>query len=378
MRKVLLASAGAIWDEKNKRIYPGMPEALEKLHKTGNHTLLVSNHARPGWLPKEMKSVQFCQTRKRQSGDVVPKLIEANKGIQLIKSEIIVLGVSDADMQMAANSETLLIRCEWADLEPGMTKYGVGWADPKTLPELIGYLEDEAPWHFESEDDFLDVYCLTAAGTIGETDQDYEKFVYQMRFCLKDGEPALKSKLALHLLSSIYKTQKFQTAKLWGYYPSSNSTNDDSDIMADFCRYSHRLFKKQMRKPLFIRHRESTKRSRSGGDRTDPASQVNTIHINPYYRGKIKGETVVIMDDFSTYGLSFGVAAAFLSKAGAKKVIAVAMGKFGNCGNRFLIEIDGDPFAPVTAFKLHKTTRLIGKTDSNVKSTVVKKFKAEL
>lgn len=49
------------------------------------------------------------------------------------------------------------------------------------------------------------------------------------------------------------------------------------------------------------------------------------------------------------YGASFGVASAFLRKAGAVGVTGVALGKFGSKLHEFDIQIDGDPFAQLTA-----------------------------
>ena len=130
---------------------------------------------------------------------------------------------------------------------------------------------------------------------------------------------------------------------------------DDTEVLSDF---THRLrttvSKVRMAKkgePLFIRHTASAKRSSGGGgDRTDPTGQITTIHINPEYRGKLDGRHVIVVDDCTTYGVSFAVAAAFLKKAGASKVTGLALGKFGNQLRHYDIEINPDPYAPVTDF----------------------------
>lgn len=376
-RKVLLLSEGVLRDPATGGFYPGILEALKRMRQ-GNHILLVSNHSRPVWLTPDMPYIQFYGTASRQSGDIVAKIIADNKSKNIVKSEIIVLGAADADMQMASNATTLLVRPTWAKLEANMAKYGVEWKDPSTLPALIDYLDDTGPWFFVSPDPFLDIYCLTSAGTKYESNADYEKLANRMRWCLKDGQKELNSGLTLHLLSSIYATAGFSDAKRWGFYPSSNSSNDLSETMAEFTRHAGHLFKRRVKEPLFIRHKASVKRHLVGGDRMDATSQVTTIHLNPYYKGKLKGETVVVLDDFLTYGLSFGVAAAFLKKAGAKKVIGVAMGKFGGVARRYQIEIEGDPYAPVTIFKQGVSTALVGVSDPSVKLKMVKKFKSKI
>ena len=153
---------------------------------------------------------------------------------------------------------------------------------------------------------------------------------------------------------------------------SVSSRNDDTEVLSDF---THRLrttvSRAQMSRrgePLFIRHKPSAKRSAgSGGDRTDPTDQLLTLHLNPYYRDKsrLKGKRVIVLDDCTTYGVSFGVAAALLRKAGAQAVTGVALGKFGNQLRHYEIDILSDPFLPLatTSFKVAAVGGFSGKTD---------------
>jgi hypothetical protein len=62
----------------------------------------------------------------------------------------------------------------------------------------------------------------------------------------------------------------------------------------------------------------------------------------------VRGRTVYVLDDFLTKGLSFSVADALLRRAGAKGVVAVAMGAFGKSPQRFDITVAGDPFKALT------------------------------
>lgn len=156
-------------------------------------------------------------------------------------------------------------------------------------------------------------------------------------------------------------------------YPLSSSDNSDADTLSDF---THRLrttvsrvrFSKRG-EPLFIRHSPSPKRSAGGsGDRTDPTGQLLTLHLNPYYKesNRLVGKNVVVVDDCTTYGVSFGVAAAFLRKAGAASVTGVALGKFGNQLRHYEIDILTDPFAPVVAggFTIVSSGWLAGATNA--------------
>jgi hypothetical protein len=106
-RKVLLLFEGVLRDPATGGFYPGILEAL-KMMRQGNHILLVSNHSRPAWLTPDMPFIQYYGTASRQSGDIVAKIIADNKSKNIVKSEIIVLGAADADMQMASKALTPL------------------------------------------------------------------------------------------------------------------------------------------------------------------------------------------------------------------------------------------------------------------------------
>ena len=60
-------------------------------------------------------------------------------------------------------------------------------------------------------------------------------------------------------------------------------------------------------------------------------------------RRRVAGRHVIVVDDVTTYGVSFGVAAAFLANAGAKSIQGVALGKFGNQLRYYEIDLIGDP-----------------------------------
>ncbi len=377
MRTLILISSGVVWNSSAKKFYPGILDALHTIRKNGHGVFLVSNHAKPQWLTDEYKFITFQPCRSRQDGQIVQGLITANDKVKLQHSEVVIFGCTDEDMQMAANSQTLLIRCEWTDLGENIKKYGVPWEQAATLPELVDFLENKQPWYFKSESTFLDVMALTDAGTKFENNLDVKRLVIRLQACLKDGRPELRNGFILHLLSSIYATEIFGGAHIWGIYPSSDSKNNGSEIMAGFCGLARAMYKKKMKEPLLLRHKVSAKRHIVGGDRNDPRSQIETVHLNPYYKGKLKGKTVVVLDDYLNRGVSFGVSAALLKAAGAAKVVGVAMGKFGNGALRYDINIDDDPFAPVTNYEESQRTAMTGNAANDAKLAFLKKFKVK-
>ena len=356
-------------------IYVPVVEALRSIKEQGNEILLVSNRSKPDWLDDTLDFLSFIECPNRQSGIVIPELIRQNPDLKLQHSEFIVLGASDHDLQMATNSKSLLIRCDWAELGATMCRYGVPWKDPVGLPALINYLDDAYPWYFVSPGDFLDVYALTNAGTHSETDLKIAGLINRLRKFLKDRVPGFKSGITLHLLSSLYATSVFEDAGLWSYYPSSKSENSGEEVMAELCRLARETYKKRLSEPLFLRHTPSIQRHVDGGNRDDPTSQLVSVHLNPEYRRKIRGKVVVVFDDYLNRGVSFGVSSSLLKAAGAEKVIAVAVGKFGNCANRYEIDLNGrDPFRPLEPpFKFTRTA-MTGSVEQGARLAFKKKF----
>ena len=62
--------------------------------------------------------------------------------------------------------------------------------------------------------------------------------------------------------------------------------------------------------------------------RIGSSKHLDSININPYYRGKLSGKTVCILDDYVTNWPSFEALRNLLLKAGVARVIFVAIGRF--------------------------------------------------
>ena len=373
MRKIMIISSSGIRNSVTGSVYPAVIEALRAIKAQGNEILLVSNRERPDWLDDSFDFLHYIQFWKRQSGNIIPELIKHNPHLE--HKEFIVLGSSDHDLHMATNSKSLLIRCEWAELGERMAMYGVPWSDPSSLPDLVSYLDDAYPWHFVSHAEFLDVYALTNAGTHSERDEKISALIDRLKRYLKDGVPGFKSGITLHLLSSIYATPIFEEVGLWSYYPSSASDNSGDEVMAELCSCARELYKKRYSEPVFLRHKASPKRHIEGGDRNNPTSQLDTVHLNPFYREKIRGKVVAVLDDYLTRGVSFGVSSSLLMAAGAKKVVAVAVGKFGDCSNRYKIDLGGrDVFIPLLPPFDYSIESMTGIVEQGARLAFKKKF----
>ena len=383
VKKVLLLSTDVLWDQNHGHPHPGIILALQGVVDDGHILVVLSRRPKPPWFEEHFSFIRHfiqCNGRERRNGQVVRDFLEADKEA-FHHSDFIVVAGNESDFFMATNSKTCLVRAMWSlNLGDKLSRYGVGLRKPRSIRRVLELLEDSIPWYFHHKSPNQQVYALTNAGTITETNRDVVRLADRLRACLKNGTPTSSMGFRLALLSSLSRTPIFREVDMWSYYPSSTSTNNGGEVMAEFTNLARVSFKCRTYGPLIIRHAPSVKRHLVGGDRTDPSSQIKTIHLNPKYEGRLEGKRVVVLDDYITYGVSFGVTVALLKAAGASEVINVAMGKFGRQARLYDIRIDNDTdvFQPITDYDFRGSQMMGGRVEESATLNFLKKFKNEL
>lgn len=365
---VLITSPAAILNSL------GQPDAdvinaLKAAQNSGNPVGVISNHAKPAWFDAAFSGakVSFIQTEARQRGNIIHEIA---KQLKTPTFDILVIAAKAEDIQMAKNGNAVLIAAGWSR-DRQVQGLGIKIDHPAQIQEVIALTNGwKGHWWFEGAGKTYAAKALVDLSGYGKDDAQVV-FAKKLTATVKNGGNRLTALLIVTARSLLIDGVGQMDNLFWGVYPSSKSANDDSDVLSDF---THRLRTTVSRvhfarvnEPLFIRHAPSEKRSaKKGGDRTDPTGQVTTLHLNPAYSRNIRGRNIILVDDCTTYGLSFGVAAAFLFKAGAATVTGIALGKFGNTMHYFEIEILTDPFKPVgeKGFKVLTETSMPGKTDS--------------
>lgn len=329
-------------------------QILSNAKKDNNPVALLSNGAAPSWFDGCFggTGVQFIQQRGRQNGEVIR--INAEK-LGLKPHDALVLATKQEDMQMGKNGGAVLVAAGWST-DSGVQKLGIRVNTPAEFAMVLK-LTSEWPghWWFEGAGPRYQVKALADLSTYGQG-LSQQEFGSKVKTTVKQGGGRLNALLVITARSLLIDSIGSGRDWVFGVYPSSSSSNDDNEVLSDF---THRLRTTASRvrfakrgEPLFIRHTPSPKRSSSaGGNRENPSSQIETIHLNPYYQenDRLKGRHVVVVDDCATYGVSFGVAAALLLKAGASEVTGIALGKFGNTLKCYNIEVTSNPFEPVTS-----------------------------
>lgn len=364
---IVLASPDALMQKGalNPELVTVLKDASTAKHPVG----VVSNHAEPAWFAGAFagSSVQFVYKPGRQKGAIVA---DNAKAMGLQPFDALVLAVNDVDMHMGKNGGAILVAAGWST-DAKVKTLGIQVQSPRQLAEVIALTNGWAgQWWYTGSGPLYEVRALTDLSGYNKP-LDQVEFAARLTSTVKQGDARLLSLLTVTSRSLLIDGAGTKDGLLWGVYPSSKSANDDTEVLSGFVHGLRTTVSRahlcKRGAPLFIRHTPSAKRSTGGGgDRSDPTDQLLTLHVNPVYKAGVKGKNVIVLDDCTTYGVSFGVAAALLRKAGAKSVTGVALGKFGNQLRHYDIDILGDPFQPLAAadFKVNKVAGFPGMTNS--------------
>lgn len=349
--RILLTSRAAL--SKAGKPHNELIQYLIDFKTAGNPVAIMSNRPQPDWFEKYFggTGVQYIYEPGRGNGDVI---IRNAKKFALKSFDAIVLAANQDDVAMGRNGGALRVAAGWCN-DKYISSLGISVEDVSDLQKLISLTEGWAGhWWYSHSEAFYGIRALADLSSYGKTFTQQD-FAQKLTAAAKQGGVRLKALSAIVARSMLIEGLGATDRLAWGVYPSSSSDNQDNETLSDFTQrlrttVSNVRFAKRG-VPLFIRHKPSSKRSLgASGDRTNPAEQLETIHLNPFYKegNRLSGRNVVVIDDCTTYGVSFGVAAALLRKAGAKSVLGVALGKFGNQLRYYEIDIHKDPFSPLS------------------------------
>lgn len=370
-KTVLAMSVSAFTQDSEEPREKELVQQVSLLGRMPNIAVGVfSRQPKPQWFDKafEGSTVHYVQDSNRLSGGVLKHVIEQHS---IAGHNVLMLAVKAEDVAMGKNCGAVLVAADWST-DRRVQQLGISVASGSELFEVVKLTADwNGGWWFSGQMPHYSVRALADLSQFYKS-QDQQRFAERLKVVVKQGSLRLTPLLTTTLKSMLIDGLAKEKDLMWGVYPSSRSSNPDSEVLSDF---THRLrtagsrvhFAKR-NAPLFIRHKETKPRHKqaSGDGRLSPDTQIETVYVNPEYRGKVRGRRVIVIDDCTTYGVSFAVAAALLRRAGAAAVDGVAIGKFGNQLSYLDIEINSDPFAPIStgAYRVAKSISFDGKTDS--------------
>lgn len=277
------------------------------------------------------------------------------------RHELVWLGDGDLDMRSAVNTKVAYFNAGWS--EPDYP-YGINVAEPRLFAAVVGEcFAKPADWFvaLDAVDEAGRPLAIRAmTDSRGGGDPALEG---QLRHFLKErqdfrlGPFAFGDAVTLHLLGSIYGAGLAQETNTWTVYPGSRRASGANPSLAPFVANAARLFHTRYVDDLLVRHTDAldSGQTRAGGGQVGFGNQMNTVHLNPVHRQRIRGKRVVVVDDFETEGNSLECARNLLLQAGAAGVTCVSIGKYRMRGQGLARNVfaptegySWDPYAPTT------------------------------
>jgi len=364
--------------DNDDNLYMGVKDMLVSFYDKGYTLILVSHSvSKHKEMQEKVKLVTGLDVNIFTRYDI-RAAFNKKEAKPLLKTTI-VIGSSDDDLHLAANFKLLLINPGWSFIKDEKPiKYGLTIDSPNKAVQMLNIIDNQQKWFFKlSIDEKTDLYALTSANNNSATLEE-GVIIDGFREFLKNGDRHYYEALFFHFISGVMKNDDLREIDIWGIMPSSGSIlNSDMIEIKERSRY---LTGKKLVEPLFIRHTPVQKSHYTSFDermRIGSGKHLNSININPFYKSKLRGKTICILDDYVTNGTSFEALRNLLLKAGVEKIIFVAIGRFkkGSYGiyQKEDYELSGDIFSPNYTFQLISKDSSYGRHaeyDSEAKSEV--------
>lgn len=317
-RKIIFSSASLL--NKKGEVYADLKELLLCLKEDGYKVIFMSHNAsKLNDLLEEFDFVEFVRRSNARS------YIDANQDALFI-----LVGSADVDLQLAASRKILLINPLWSDVqEQKAIDYGLGVETPNGLNYLLKVLKNQTAWYYTlNVDEATTLYSLSRANYKGYIESETEvELVKAFEKILKEGNKRYFKLLLVHFIASIINNPEFKEVDIWAIMPSSGTElNKD---MLNFKNRAREIMGRRSSEPLFERYTPIQKsRGLADSVRVPCDRHFETIRINPFYEGKLKGKNICVLDDYLNNGTSFETMRNLLKNEGVRKIIFVSLGRF--------------------------------------------------
>lgn len=372
MSKLILFPSSTIVNE-NSEVYPGIRKLLLELKDNGDYVVLIShNYTKINQIKSDLgEDFAFVITTTRKA---VREIVDSTNS-----SHVVLVGSSDVDLHLTSSKKILLLNPLWSAIqEEKAVKYGFGVSTPAKLNQIIRILNNQNVWFYElAVGEKTKVYSLTNANTRGVQSSEIE-LIEGFNRLLKHGQNKYFEVLLLHFLASIINNTEFQEVDIWGIMPSSSTSLNAN--MVEIKEKARILMAKRLKEPVFIRHTSTTKSHyMEHAERLHCDRHFDSIIINPYYKKRIRGKTVCILDDYLTNGTSFEALRNMLLHEGVKKILFVSLGRFRRkAGIEYLqqdYELGENPYVPNFQYKLIGTQKLNGNYNDEANDDIKKLYR---
>lgn len=298
-------------------------------------------------IPNEYgEKIQFLN-RNKQNREDIKKLKDSGMIFAVI-------GIVNEDAIFSFNCKLPLFNPEnmssgRVTISEKVTKYGLPFFDYSNIVNCLKAFEihERNYFHIKFNDQFSVISLNNANYYYRPQEEERVKQIFEAN--LKGGSNDRDSSILLillfHLINEVTTNTYYNKVDYWGIFPSANPDNKETSV--HFLKEAARIIidsKPVNGTDILIRHSTMKSKRRNSKSRLTNKSDrdFETLIVNPDLVNKIKDKVICIIDDYITNGYSAEAAKHLLLTAGAKEVIFLSFGKFGQKYYSTEYDIKGD------------------------------------
>ncbi|MEU9061686.1 hypothetical protein AB0D13_23205 [Streptomyces sp. NPDC048430] len=331
-----------------RHAHEGIAELLRWLDERGVAWVLLTN--KPMDAKAALAAASLPEPALHLCRDDIPGKAKRGNGawlqtvadrLGLRTNQLVIVGTSQFDWYTGIHAGVVHVHARWAS-RLGQPITSLASDEPADVIELLEhFLLHEPSWAFRLDDEdrafeIRSMLPFNAQFPRGSGRAFTVKDIFTYDKTVKVGSQDARDVLMLRLLCAAYLDGALPGQSLFCVYPSS-TPDKGSPQLAGFLERAKSMTGSSYKEDLLERvtqapdtSLERWKRSTGQSSTKDIsiAAQARTVRVNPSYRKKITGKTVIVFDDFTTEGTSIEWARILLDEAGAARVIALTIGKY--------------------------------------------------
>lgn len=349
MKQKLIIISKKLVFEVNGKIKKDFDSFYQKVVEQNIKIVVITNKA--SQLSVKLSNYSMCEAFTRKE---IKELLKEKRN----ELGIVILGVVKEDAFLAFNHKIPLFKAKDYCLDLGIeidSKVDTYGIELSSTDDLIHYMniisEHISPYLQHSFSDEYIMISLFNANTKGrQTREDIEykeeiQRILKENYSVKIDKTKMLNLFNFLLLSEYFNNPILKEVKYWGTFPSSDKSNDNTTIS-----YIKEVIRKvintnRSNEEILIRTESTLKKHHSSArsrNENKCQSDFDSMKINDYYKGKLQGATVCIIDDYTTYGFSAEAAKNLLLQEGVEKLIVITLGKFGYDYNEVNYNLTGN------------------------------------
>ncbi len=247
-----------------------------------------------------------------------------------LPQEVVYIGNTPEDIQAASNGGMLFLNAKWHEEN---SPYGFEFNSPKEIAKFIDCCcLTPGDWFWGIEQGNLRVYAIAPLGEFSKAYPEAAVYSTDAKNAVKFGLGDLRF-WGLLMAARMHLSGIGAEAAYVAPYPGHKTTSKKTDLL-HAVRIASGSLRARYLEDYIHRHTDATKSQtlRNNGQQPTAEEQLKTIHLrrDPLKTGdkggryinlpRVKGKTLLLVDDICTQGHSLEAARAFAEAAGAKVI----------------------------------------------------------